>query len=157
MMSDPQITVLQRLYKKLSTNRIQRMHVHYTAVCDELTYASPKDKTEALFFRKKFAHYHRLAVRTFIVHMIAGLFLYATILVGLLKLIPILSFLVTFIEVGSSVFGGVLAIVIFFWTRVRLNLYLDLMSQCLMHLVALYQRNPKRDTKKALSRINWMM
>lgn len=156
-MVEERLTLWQRAYKKLTTNRIERMHMHYTAVCDELSFASPKDEAEALFFREKFARYHRFAVRTFVVHLISGIFLYASILVGVLKVIPVFSFLVTFIQVGSSVFGGIIAIVVFFWTRVRLNLYLDLMGQCLMHLVALYQRNPKRNTKKALNAINRMM
>jgi hypothetical protein len=127
------------------------MH-HYRAIKAELN-PRGKEKEEVEFFTSQFEQYARRTNHLMNVRFFFYFILYATLLVNVFKLIPFLAFLVTFIEVGSAVFGTTLAIIIVFLLTLRINLNLALMQDCLSHLIVIYHNNPKRDSKAALIKI----
>jgi hypothetical protein len=60
---------------------------------------------------------------------------------------------VTFVELGNAFLGTTFTLAIIFLLSIKIRLYLELMQDCMTHLVALYHKNPKRDTETALKAI----
>lgn len=140
----------QRFVKRLNVNRVSRANQHYRAIRTELAPRTAREKEEVAFFSRKFEKYHRLAQRLISIRLLFYTILYASILVNVFQVIPLLRFLVTFIELGSSLVGTGLAFAIVLLLSAKVNVYLQLMNQCLVHLASIYQANPKRDTGKTI-------
>jgi hypothetical protein len=146
-------SILDRIVKSFSFNRIGMMQEHYRAVREELAPKSSKDRNEAAFFTQEYERYYKKASRLMNVRVYLYVILYATLIVNLLKAIPFLSFIVGFIELGNAVIGTGIAAILVFLVTVKINLHLQRMQACMYHLVALYHQNAKRDTPRALERM----
>jgi hypothetical protein len=142
----------EHVQKRLYWNRLQRLVQHYSAIKDELA-PRGKDKEEVAFFTSKFEQYAKRTNHLMHIRFFFYLILYATLLVNVFKIIPLLAFLVTFIEVGSAVFGTTIAIAAVFLLTLRINLNLGLMQDCLSHLIVIYHSNHKRKSKEVLAKI----
>lgn len=140
----------ERALKRLNVNRISRAQLHYDAIRGGLSQRTSRERDEASFFCRKFERYAARAQRLLTIRLLFSAILYASIVVNVLQVIPILSFLVEFIEFGSAIIGTGVAFLIFMFLTMKINLYLQLMNQSLMHLTVLYHANPKRDTDKTI-------
>jgi hypothetical protein len=136
----------QKIVKGLNLNRISRAYLHYQAIKDELPNRTQKERDETTFFTRKLERYYRQAQRLLTLRVVFSSIFYASIIIPILKLIPILQFLVAFIEIGSALVVPGAAFIAMMILSLQINLKLQLMNQCLVHLTALYQSNPKRNT-----------
>ena len=137
------------ILKYLNMNRLSRAHRHYCAIREDLAQRTQKEREEAVFFSRKFERYHRRAQRLLTIRLLISPIVYATILVSLLQVFPLLRVLGTML-IGLNATLGAIGFGIMILLSIRINLQLQLMNQCLMHLVALYQANPRRDTERVL-------
>ncbi len=140
----------ERALKRFNVNRVSRAQLHYDAIRGGLSQRTPRERDEASFFCRKFERYAARAQRLLTIRLLFSAVLYASIVVNVLQVIPFLHFLVEFIELGSSLVGTGLAFLAVMFLTMKINLYLQLMNQSLMHLTVLYQANPKRDTERAI-------
>jgi hypothetical protein len=145
-----------RVVKRVSFNRLGRMHDHYEAVCAQLRPKTSGEMDEVVFFQARFNHYSRVVEILWRIKMFFYLVLYATIFVGVLAVLgeffPWLEFIAQVIKLLSVVLGPV-SLVAVFYLNAKINLSLELMQDCMMHLVAIYHKNHRRDTKASLARI----
>jgi hypothetical protein len=144
----------QQVFKWLSLDRLGTMHKHYLSIRDELAPRSTKEREESDFFSQAFEDYYNRAAFLGKIRWLLYLFLYATVAINVLKLIPILRYLVGFIELGSALVGTGIAFVLIFLLTARINLHMQRMQQCLSHLIVLYHLNSRRDSARALENIS---
>jgi hypothetical protein len=143
----------ERFRKWLSFDRIGMMHTHYSVIKSQIAPKGQKEQAEFDLFTREYERYHRKATRLGKWRWILYAFLYAAIFVRVLAYIPFLRFLAPLFELGNAVVGGGLAVFLIFLLSVRINLHLQRMEACMLHLVPLYHQNPKRDTDAALKEI----
>ncbi len=136
----------QKIVKGINLNRVSRAYLHFQAIKEDLPARNAKERNEVAFFSRKINRYYKQAQRLITIRLVFSSILYATILVNVLQVIPFLHFLVAFVELGSSLVGTGLAFLAVMILTLQINLKLQLMNQCLSHLIALYQSNPKRNT-----------
>lgn len=148
-----QLRILDRLRKRLNMNRLDRMMQHYAAVREQLDLKNAKDARETAFFSTEFERYAKLTRRLINIRLVLWIFLYAALFVNVLKLIPFLAFLVAFVEFGSALFGTTLLFIAVFILSMRIRLNLELMQDCMTHLIVIYYKNPKRDTSTMLGKV----
>ena len=155
-MVDAGLTFEERMSKWLSFNRLGRMRQHYVAICDELKPKSAKDKKEVAFFTAQFDRYGKHVEVLWRIKLVFWAVLYATIFVGILtvvsKFLPFLQIITAFLQLGSAIFGPISFFAVLYLTA-RINLNLELMQDCMTHLICIYHKNEKRDTDVALGKI----
>jgi len=149
-----EVPFFTRMVKWLSFNRIAILTVHYRALKAETTPRLAKEREEFSFFTTEFERYARKAEHLAFYRAILYIFLYATFAVSLLKILPVLRFLVPFIELGGAFIGGGIAFILIFLLSVKISMHLQRMEACMTHIVALYHKSPKRDSRKALAEIS---
>ena len=143
-----------RWTKWLSLNRLSKLQGHYAAIKPELQLSQRKDKQEAEYFCLEFEKYYKRTTQLSNLRLYFYFLLYATLIVNMLKLIPQLSFLIAFIELGSALFGTTVVIVIIFFLNAKINVNLQVMQSSLNHLVTLYQKNPRRDSSVVIAKLS---
>lgn len=143
-----------RLRKWLSLNRLAILDTHYRALKEQAAPAGALEKEEFAFFTAEFERYHRKAERLAFYRVMFYVFLYATFAVSLLKLIPLLRFLVPFIELGGAFVGGGIAFIAIFLLSVKINMHIQRMEACMTHMVVFYHKNRKRDSRTALAQMS---
>lgn len=152
-MHGPQLSIIERLRKRLNINRLDRMMQHYAAIREQLNPKGLKDAQEAAFFSMEFERYAKITNRLMNIRLVLWVFLYAALFVNVLKMIPLLSFLVAFMELGSALFGTTLLFIAVFLMSMRIRLNLEIMQDCMAHLIAIYHKNPKRNTAVMLGKV----
>jgi hypothetical protein len=150
-MSD--LTFRERVAKRLNVNRLSRMHQHYLAIESEVCPKGKREREECTFFKRTFVTYYRKTRVLVRIRLALYVFLYASVAVNILKTTPILSFLVSFIELGSALFGTTLLFLFVLFVSMKINLHLELMNESLTHLIAIYHHNPKRNAHAVLKKI----
>ncbi len=138
--------VMEGIRKLFVVNRATLMRAHYDALC---AHASPKaegEKKELAYFKQTFETHYKRASTLMNVRMLLYVFLYASIAVNVLQAFPLLSFLVDFVQIGSALFGTAVLVVLVFWTTLRINARMEVMEECLSQVIAIYHKNPKRDS-----------
>lgn len=153
-MADRHLSWPERAFKWLNVNRVSRMHKHYLAIRDEISPKTEAERKEVKYFKKKFVHYHKRTAVLLKLRLLLSVFLYASVIVNLLKTIPWLAFLVDFIQFGKALVGTTVLIVVVFWVTSRINLHLELMNESLTHLIAIYHKNNGRDTDRVLRKLS---
>lgn len=149
-MLEGELTWWDRIRKGVVTNRVSRMSTHYHAITEHIKPQGRKEQSEADYFKRRFEQYHTKAGWLIKIRLVLYALLYATIIVNFIKLIPLLQWLVPFIQLGSAIFGTTVLVVLVLLITVRVNLYIELMNEALTHLIVLYHRNPRRDTDRML-------
>jgi uncharacterized membrane protein YesL len=148
-----QLGVMDRLKKRFTFNRLERLNQHFLAIKDEVK-PGKIDKQEVEFFCAQFSSYYKRTNTLSNIRLFFYTLLYAAILVNLLKTIKFLAVFVTFIELGHALFGTTILVAVIFLLTARINLNLELMQDCLTHLIVVYHKNPKRNSAAALQRIS---
>lgn len=149
-MPEAHLSIIDRIRKRLNFNRLDRLVQHYGAIKDRLSPKNVKDQEEAAFFSTEFERYARQTQRLANIRLVFWALLYAALFINVLKIIPFLAFLVTFIELGSAIFGTTLLFITVFALSIKIRLNLELMQDCMTHLICIYHKNPKRDTQSML-------
>ena len=147
------LSLWDRLRKRLNFNRLDRMVQHYSAIKEQLAPKGANEKEEVEFFTREFERYAKITLRLSNIRWGFWVLLYAALLINVLQAIPFLRFLVAFVELGSAIFGTTLLFIIVFLLSIKIRLNLEIMQDCLTHLIAFYYKNPKRQTKLTLERI----
>ena len=150
----PKPKFLVRVWKWFMFNRVVRIKAHYDAICARLNPTTEKDKKEAAYFKRQFEKYDRRAMFLVRVRLVAYLLLYASIAINIVKLIPVIEYLVPFIKLGGALFSTTFLLVLVWIFTVRINLYIELLNEALTHLIAIYHKNPKRNTDKMLKDVS---
>lgn len=146
------LNAFERLTKVVYWSRLSRLKQHYVAIKSELR-PRGKELEEVIFFTNRFEYYSKKTNRLINVRFVFYLLLYATLVINIVKLIPFLSFLGAVLGVGSALFGSTVAFVVIFLLTLRINLNLELMHDCLTHLIVIYHKNPKRKSSVVIAKI----
>jgi hypothetical protein len=151
-----ELTFIENLRKRLSFDRLSRLRQHYVAITDELKPKTPQEREEVRFFKARFEHYGKIVEHLWRIKVFFYVVLYATIFVGVIhvmsQFLPFLSVVTAFIKFASVLFGPVAFIAVLYLTA-KINLNLELMQDCMTHLINIYHKNPKRDSKTAIAKI----
>jgi len=150
----PKPRFFARVWKHVNLNRVSRIRAHYDAICGHLSPRTTNDKKEMAYFKQQFERYERKAMRLIEFRFLAYLLLYASITINVIKLIPVLSYIVPFIELGGSLFSTTFLIVLVWVFTARINLYIELLNESLTHLIVIYHKNAKRDTNHMLEGVS---
>ena len=149
-----EVRTIDKIRKWFSFNRIYIINEHYNAIRDELAPASESDKSEVKYLSQEFEKYAKRTNKLANWRVFFYVVLYATLFTSFLKVIPFLNFLVNFIELSNALLGSTIAFIIIFLLTVRININIQRMQACMMHLVYFYSINKKRDSKKSFQRIS---
>ncbi len=149
-----EVRTIDRIKKWFSFNSLTILGEHYRAIKEQINPVSEAERHEVKYLSKEFERYYKKTV--WLSHWRAFFYvlLYATFFTSVLKVIPFLKYLVEFIDIGNALIGSGIAIVLIFFFTIRINLNIVRMQGAMMHLVAIYSTNKKRDSKKALQRIS---
>jgi uncharacterized membrane protein YesL len=148
-----EIPWFDKLRKRLTFNRLGRLNTHFLAIQAAINPKTANDKAEVDFFCSEFTRYYRRTKRLSNLRTALYLLLYAAIIVNLLKAFAFLAVFVAFVELGHALFGTTLLVAAIFLLTARINLNLQLMEECMMHLISIYHQNPKRNTTATLEKI----
>ncbi len=143
-----------KFLKILNINRISRLGMHYRAIKPHLAPKSDKEIVETEYFTKRFDSYYSKAITLVNFRGFFYALLYASLIVNVIMLIPWLAWIVPYIRLTGSLVSTSIIVFIIFIVTVRINLYLELLNECLTHLVVVYHNNPKRDSKKMLDDVS---
>jgi len=138
--------VTEGIRKLFVVNRATLMRAHYDALCSHVSPKTEGEKKELAYFKRTFETHYKRTATLMNVRVLLYTFLYASIAVNLLQTFPLLSFLVDFVQIGSALFGTAVLVALVFWTTLRINARMEVMGECLAQVIALYHKNPKRDS-----------
>jgi small-conductance mechanosensitive channel len=152
------MSFITRVKKWLSLNKLEVIHEQYLAVRDDINPRNAREREEFEFYTKEFQRYYRKTERLGTIRVILYIILYATLAVGVLNLLaqilPFLSFIAAFLELGGSLISSGIALALIFIITVRINVHLQRLQACLMPLIVMHQLNARRDTKRMLHRMS---
>ena len=106
--------VFDAVRKCLLFNRLPVMRKHYIAIKSQIHPHTKQEHEEFAFFTTEYQKYYKKAYRLMNWRALVYLFLYATITVNILRLIPHLGLLVNFVELGGSLLSGGIALFLIF-------------------------------------------
>lgn len=144
---------IDKIKRKLSFDRLDKLYRHYTIVVEECSATNSKEKEEIAYFKERFENYYAPTKRLSRIRTL----LYLVLIIGSsaafssIKLIPYLSVIVEIIALVGALFG-IFIFAFIFVLNAKINLNIQIMQSCMMHLVVIYQKNQKRDTKDTLAK-----
>jgi len=153
-MFDKHLSILQRVWKWFNINRVSRMHKHYEAIRYEIRAKTPAEKKEFSYFSTKFEEYYRRTSRLVKIRLVLYLFLYASVIVNVLRAFQWLELLVGIVQFGNALLGTTVILALVILLQTKINLQLELMNESLTHMIVLYHKHPGRNTNKVLRNLS---